>query len=83
MNDPKEDKKKKGGQTGRPATKTMEPPARKSSDQVPFGDDSDILEGGDPEQRTTADDEAPPKRENRPIEKDKESRGDEDSGCAC
>jgi len=83
MSDPKGDKKKKGGQTGRPATRTLEPPARKSSDQVPPGEDSDLHEGGDLERRTNVDDESPPKKENRPIEKEKEVRGGEESGCAC
>ncbi|HEV3027907.1 MAG TPA: hypothetical protein VG457_10065 [Planctomycetota bacterium] len=83
MTNPKVDKKHKGGQTGRPPTKTLEPPTRKSSEQVPAGDDSDINEGKDPEQRANVDDEPPARRENRPIEKDKESRSDENSGCAC
>ncbi|HVR82912.1 MAG TPA: hypothetical protein VMU54_01290 [Planctomycetota bacterium] len=83
MNDPKGDHKRKGGQTGRHATKTMEPPTKKSSEQVPAGDDSDINEGNDPEQRTNVDDEPPAKRVNRPIEKEKESRSEENSGCAC
>lgn len=81
MNDPRGDKKHKDG--GRPATKTMEPPAKKSSEQVPAGDDSDINEGNDPEQRTNVDEESTTRKENRPIEKDKESRNDENSGCAC
>ena len=69
--------------TGRPATKTMEPPAKKSSEQVPAGDDSDINEGNEGEQRTNVDEQSTTKKENRPIEKDKESRSDENSGCAC
>jgi len=86
MNNPKGDKKK-GGQTGRPGTKTLEPPAPKPSEQVPVGDDSDINTGNDPEQRLNVDEPAetapktPTKRVNRPIEK--ESRSDENSGCSC
>jgi hypothetical protein len=70
MSDPKGDKKQKGG---RPATKTIEPPSKKSSEQVPAGDDSDIHEGNDPEQRADAEEEST-------AEKDKESRSDENSG---
>ncbi len=69
--------------TGRPATKTMEPPAKKSSEQVPAGDDSDINEGNEGEQRRNADEQAATRKENRPIEKDRESRNDENSGGAC
>jgi hypothetical protein len=80
--------------TGRPGTKLMEPPktkpARKESEQVPAGDDSDINEGRDyiqPEdvriQPEDVRDDRPPKKgtENKPVEKDKDS--DENSGCAC
>ncbi len=69
--------------SGKPGTKTMEPPTKKSSEQVPAGDDSDINEGNEGEQRTHVDDAPPARKENRPIEKDKESRSDENSGCAC
>jgi len=68
---------------GKPATRTMEPPAKKSSEQVPAGDDSDINEGNEDDQRTNVDEQSTTRKENRPIEKDKESRNDENSGCAC
>ena len=74
------DPTKKAGKSG---TKTLEPPAKKSSEQVPAGDDSDINVGNEGEQRTNVDEYSTPKKENRPIEKDKESRSDENSGCAC
>ena len=83
MSQPKGNKKHKDGHTGRPATRTLEPPAKKSSEQVPVGDDSDINEGNDPEQRGKMDDEPPSRKSNRPVEKDQESRSDENTGCAC
>jgi len=69
--------------TGRPGTKTMDPPAKKSSEQVPAGDDSDINEGNEGEQRTNVDEGSPTRKGNRPVEKGTESRNDENSGCAC
>lgn len=67
----------------RPATKTMEPPARKESQQVPAEDETDINEN-----RKTGEAEGQPhngpdqkRRENKPIEK--ESDKGENTGCAC
>lgn len=70
--------------SGKPGTKTLEPPAKKPSEQVPAGDDSDINTGNDPEQdaKVSGGESKPNSRtENRPIEKD--SGGDENGGCAC
>jgi hypothetical protein len=75
--------------SGRTDTRLMEPPKKKKpepkeNEQVPAGDDTDINEGRDFIQPEDVRDDRPkakPKKEKQPVEK--ETGGDENTGCAC
>lgn len=74
MDVPKKDdrKKKKEERSHRPATRVLEPPAPKVSEQVPAGDDSDINEGRGPEEDKDVD------RQIEPIDREQDEADRDD-----